>query len=137
MTMEVCWTSSEVSPIEEHRYSKEPGWFEAMRGRAATALAHMILRDDKALFRRIEPTEAEIRRNPTANIKYQWSIGLESGLDEIAAREKQMEEAYRRGREAAAAICLEASARYHRLDGGCAGVIASTLADAAKAIRET
>jgi hypothetical protein len=137
--MEVCWFSNEVSPMEEHRYQKEPGWMEAMRSRAASALAHLILKDGKALFRRIEPTQAELDRNPLANIKYQWSVGVESSLDEIKAREKQIDEARQRGRAEAPAICLEAAKRYQNLreDGMCKWVIASALEDAAKVIQQS
>lgn len=137
MTMEVAWFSVPVTPMEEHRYGKEPGWMESMRSRAAEMLAHFILRENKSLFRRIEPTEEQLRINPAANIHYQWSVGVESSLDDIAAREAQIEQGRRAGLVEAAAIVNAAGERYSKLDGGCAGVIASALFDAARAIQKS
>jgi len=132
MSMEICWVSTPVDPWDQKRFENEPGWLEAMRGTAVRALADLILRDGKALYRRIEPD----KNTPDARIKHQWTVALESDLGEIAAREKQVEEARRQGRSEAAALCIEAATRYRNQasDGMCKWVIASALEDAAKAI---
>lgn len=106
-----------------------------MRARAAQMLAHLILRDGKALYRRIDPPEDEFN----TPIKHQWAVAFESNLDEIAAREKQMEDARRQGRAEAASICLRVAQRYRNISdsSGCKGVIADALEDAAKEIRRT
>lgn len=95
-------------------------------------MADRILRE-RALYRRIDPPKDDA----VIPVKHQWSIGLESDLEEIAARERQMDEARRQGRAEAAALCIEAANRYRNVagDGACKWVIASALEDAAKAIQ--
>jgi hypothetical protein len=139
MSMEACFVSVPVSQREQMRFGEEQGWMDAMRSRAAHTLANMIIAGGKALYRQIDPTEEELRRNPDAPIRHQWTVGLESGMEELAAREAQIEEGRIRGRAEAAAICAEAAQRYQNQtgDGMCKWVIADALNAVARSIQQS
>ncbi len=136
--MEVCWFSEPVSQRDDAMFGKDPGWFDHIRGRAARALAEMILRNNKARYIRRDPTKEQLRRNPDAQIEHLFSIGVETDLTEIEAREAQVEQGRQRGHEEAIAIILAAAQRYRNVtgDGHCKWVIASALEDAARAIQK-
>lgn len=135
--MEVCWFSEPVSQRDDAMFGKDPGWFDHIRGRAARALAEMILRGNRARYVRVDPTKEMLRLNPDAQIEHRFSIGVENDMEEIEAREAQVEQGRLRGREEAVAIVLAAAKRYRDLngDGHCKWVIASALDDAAKSIQ--
>lgn len=134
MGMTLHWVSHPVSQREQQAYNKEEGWLDAMRSSCIDALANNVLRE-RAFYRRIDPPEGELH----TPVYHQWSIGVECDMDELKARDMQIEEGRRKGLAEAAAICIAAAARYQNQtsDGMCKWVIASALEGAARAIQKT
>jgi hypothetical protein len=113
---------------EEHK--DHPNYLASIRGSAGRALAEKILAD-AAVYKRIDLPDCD----PFGKVSHRWTVGIQTDLSEIAAREVEKEIARIEGRREAAAVCLAAASRYRRQDGGCAYVIASALEDAARAIQ--
>jgi len=137
MGMELLTIEKAVSHQDQSAYRKEPSFLDHIRSHAARALAEKIARD-VSLYRRIDPTEEELRKDPFAPVRHRWLIGVERKMSEIEAREAQMEEARRRGIREAAALLRKRAALYEspRVDGPCKWVLMSSLQDAATALDE-
>lgn len=120
-------SAREIASVPEDRI------IDHMRRRAGHALADKIARD-AALYRRIDPTEDEKQRDPLAPTRHRWSVGVETSLSELEARERQMEEARRDGMRHAAEIVRQAVGGFARVEGMCKHVLMSTLEDVAREI---
>lgn len=135
MGIELLTIEKLVPNHEQKAYQDQPSFMDHVRSGAARALAEKIARD-ASLYRRIDPTEQELRENPFAPVRHRWLIGVERKMSEIEAREAQMEDARRKGMREAASLVRELAAAYEnpRVDGPCKWVLNSALREAAAAI---
>lgn len=122
MGMQLLSVETAVDNHQQAAYQSEPSWLDHMRRNAAQALAERTLQE-AAIYRRIDPTEKELRENPFAPVRHQWQIGIERNMPDLEARERQMDEARRDGIREAAASLREQAARYDRVDGPCKWVL--------------
>lgn len=130
MGMELLSVETAVDNHQQAAYQNEPSFLNHMRGNAARALAERILAE-ASIYRRIDPTEDELRENPFAPVRHRWRLGIERDMTALEARERQMDEARRAGVREAAASLREQAARYDRVDGPCKWVLQNSLTDAA------
>jgi hypothetical protein len=103
-------------------------------GEARRALADSLVRD--AAIRRVitEPDPQSFDGSMGARVT--WSLGVADKAD-TATLARQIEAARAEGMRQGAELVREAAARYDGRDGGCAGVIASSLYDAARVLEAT
>jgi hypothetical protein len=130
MGMELLSFETAVEHFKQAAYQDQPSFLAHIRRTAAQALAEKMLAD-ASLYRRVDPTEKELRENPFAPVRHQWRVGIERKMTELEARERQMDEARRAGIREAAASLREQAARYDRVDGPCKWVLRNSLTDAA------
>jgi hypothetical protein len=130
MGIELLMIEKAVPNQEQAAYGREAGFLDHVRSAASRALAERIARD-ASLYRRIDPTEEELRENPWAPVRHRWLIGVERKMSDIEARAAQMDEARRDGLREAAALLREQTAKYEAVSGHCKWVIMSSLRDAA------
>jgi hypothetical protein len=130
MGMQLLSVETAVDNHKQAAYQNEPSWLDHMRRSAAQALAERMLAE-ASIYRRLDPTEEELRKNPFAPVRHQWQVGIERNTTELEARERQMDEARRAGIREAAASLREQAARYDRVDGPCKWVLRNSLTDAA------
>lgn len=127
--MQVMHYQVALTPIGQMRLDK--GGEAYLRSRAARDLAETILAG-AAVYQRFDPKEDD----PNPQFIHRWSIGVQSNLAEVEAREKQMDEARRQGRSEAAAMLVAQAEVYDRFKAVCAGVLAHELREMARKILE-
>lgn len=130
MGMQLLSVESAVDNHQQVVYQNEPSWLDHMRRNAAQQLAEKILAE-ASIYRRIDPTQEELRENPFSPVRHRWRVGIERDTSELEARERQMDEARRAGIREAAASLREQAAHFDRVDGPCKWVLRNSLTDAA------
>lgn len=122
----IFWFETNVSEMDQLRYSKEPSWLRHVAGQAAWALTDMILRRTFPTFTTREEGPEYAKR-----IYYRFAIGI-ADKTAVEARVKQMALERARGLEDAADI-LDGIAANHRWTRSRDA--AKTLDDAAGELR--
>lgn len=120
-----------VSAAEHAAYGEDPSFKDCLRRQAARKLAVEII-EKAAIYKRIDPEKDA----PWPIFQHRWQIGIQTDLDEVAARNQQMEEARLMGRTEAADILVRAAEVYDHLRGSCAHVLAYELREMATKIRQ-
>lgn len=133
MGMEVLSFEVAVTAQEQMRYQDEPSFFHHLRSNAARAMAEKTI-EESARYERIDPDRKELEQNPHAPVRHRWQIGIQRDLAEVEARERQMDEARRKGLHEAAAFLLTQVSLYDRAEGFCKHVLVNQLHDMARAL---
>lgn len=135
MGMQLLQFEQQVSAQKDHQLRDEPGFFRNIRISASRALAEKIM-ENASLYERIDPTEDELRENPLASVRHRWKIGVQTNLEEVEARAKEIDRARRGGLNEAADFLLSQTKHYLAAEGPCTHVLRHQLERMAADLRE-